>query len=250
MDGDLHMVDVVLRRNETLFGSTRNNTITSDVYTRPEVNELLNEKADKTDLEGYYCKSETFAKDEVFNKTEADQFETFGRDEVYSKNKTDELLDEKVNEAILDDYYSKIETYAKTETYNQTEIDGFLDQKIDIGTSYTQREDEVMLLLKADKTDLIDSYAKTETDQKLELKANIFDLIDSYAKTDDDALLLLKADKTDLIDSCTKTEDDAMLLLKTDKTDLDNFVDLSSAQTISGQKQFEIVSVSGLSKLN
>ncbi|KAA6372456.1 MAG: hypothetical protein EZS28_032018, partial [Streblomastix strix] len=170
MDGDLHMLDVVLRHDETLFGSTRYNTIglvdqvininnqinvinnapAPDVYTRPEVNELLNEKADKTELENYYNKSETYAKDEVYSKTEADQLlsekadktelidsysknETYAKDEVYSKNETDELLDEKVNEAILDDYYSKTETYAKIETYNKTEVDGFLDEKADIG---------------------------------------------------------------------------------------------------------------------
>ncbi|KAA6392511.1 MAG: hypothetical protein EZS28_011964 [Streblomastix strix] len=296
MDGDLHMLDVVLRHDETLFGSTRYNTIAPDVYTRPEI---------------IQSKSETFAKDEIYNKTEADQYlsekadktqlvdsysksETFAKDEVYSKNEADELLDEKVNEAVLDDYFSKTETYAKIETYNKTEVDGFLDEKADIGTSYTKgeddallilkaektelidsytkTEDDALLLLKADKTDLIDSYTKTETDQKLELKANTTDLIDSYTKnetdqklelkanttdlidsytkTEDDVMLLLKADKTDLIDSYSKQEDDALLLLKADKTDLDNFVDLSSAQTISGQKQFGIISVSSVSKLS
>ncbi|KAA6352775.1 MAG: hypothetical protein EZS28_051698, partial [Streblomastix strix] len=152
MDGDLHMLDVVMRHDETLYGSTRYNTIAPDVYTRPEVNELLNEKADKIDLDDYYDKSETFAKEEVYTKTEADQLlsekadktelidsysksETYAKDEVYSKNETDELLDEKVNEATLDDYYSKTETYAKIETYNKTEVDGFLDVKADIGTS-------------------------------------------------------------------------------------------------------------------
>ncbi|KAA6367102.1 MAG: hypothetical protein EZS28_037372, partial [Streblomastix strix] len=251
----LHMLDVVLRHDETLFGSTRYNTIAPDVYTRPEVNELLNEKVDKTDLENYYNKSETFTKDEV-----------------NSKNETDELFDEKFNEAILDDYYSKTETYAKIETYNKTEVDSFLDEKADIGTSYTKgeddallilkadetqlidsytkTEDDALLLLKADKTELIDSYTKIETDQKLELKANITDLIVSYTKTEDDAMLLLKADRTDLIDSYSKSEDDALLLWKADKIDLDNFVDQSSAQTISGQKQFGIISVSSVSKLS
>ncbi|KAA6364982.1 MAG: hypothetical protein EZS28_039491, partial [Streblomastix strix] len=65
---------------------------------------------------------------------------------------------------------------------------------------------------------------------------------------EDDALLLLKADKTQLIDSYSKTVDDALLLLKADKTDLNNFVDLTSAQTVSGQKQFGVISVSSVSK--
>ncbi|KAA6357876.1 MAG: hypothetical protein EZS28_046597, partial [Streblomastix strix] len=180
--------------------------------------------------------------------------ETYAKDEVYSKNETDELLDEKVNEAILDDYYSKTETYAKIETYNKSEVYGFLDEKADIGTSYTKGEDDAMLVLKADKTQLIDFYTKTEDDALLLLKADKADLIDSYTKQkmmhQDDAMLLLNANKTELIDSYSKSEDDALLLLKADKIDLDNFVDLSSAQTISGQKQFGIISVSSVSKLS
>ncbi|KAA6315923.1 MAG: hypothetical protein EZS28_055339, partial [Streblomastix strix] len=56
MDGDLDMLDVVLKHDEVLYGSTRYNVVAPDVYTRPEVNELLNEKADKTDLDNYYDK--------------------------------------------------------------------------------------------------------------------------------------------------------------------------------------------------
>ncbi|KAA6357147.1 MAG: hypothetical protein EZS28_047326, partial [Streblomastix strix] len=161
---------------------------------------------------------------------------------------------------------------AKIETFNKTEVDGFLDEKADIGTSYTKSEDDALQILKEDKTQLIDSYTKSEDDEMLLLKADKTQLIDSYTKSEDDEMLLLKADKTDLIDSYTKTEtdqklelkadktelidsyskseDDALLLLKADKTDLDNFVDLSSAQTISGQKQFGIISVQNVSKLS
>ncbi|KAA6356499.1 MAG: hypothetical protein EZS28_047974, partial [Streblomastix strix] len=76
-------------------------------------------------------------------------------------------------------------------------------------------------------------------------KADKAQLIDSYSKSEDDALLLLKAD-TGV--SYSKSEDDALLLLKADKTDLNNFVDLTSAQTVSGQKQFSVISVSSISK--
>ncbi|KAA6395863.1 MAG: hypothetical protein EZS28_008610 [Streblomastix strix] len=247
MDGDLLMLDDVLRHDETLFGSTRYNTIAPDVYIRPEVNELLNEKADKTNLDDYYSKIETFSKEEVYTKTEADQLLSEKADKTefidsYSKNETDELLNGKVIEAVLDDYYSKTETYIMIETYNKTEVDSFLDEKVDIGTSNTKEEDDALLLLQVEKTQLIDSYTKTEDDAMLLLKADKSDLKDSYTKTEDDALLLSKAGKielidsysktetdqklelkasiTDLIDSFTKTEDDAILLLKAGKTDL------------------------------
>ncbi|KAA6356246.1 MAG: hypothetical protein EZS28_048227, partial [Streblomastix strix] len=90
----------------------------------------------------------------------------------------------------------------------------------------------------------------TETDTKLDLKADKTELIDSYTKSEDGALLLLKADKSELIDSYTKTETDSLLDAKTDKTDLDNYVDLTSAQTVSGTKQFNIISVAIVSKQN
>ncbi|KAA6388371.1 MAG: hypothetical protein EZS28_016100, partial [Streblomastix strix] len=65
-----------------------------------------------------------------------------------------------------------------------------------------------------------------------------------------DALLLLKADKTQLIDLYSKTEDDALLLLKANIADLTNYVDLTSAQTIVGYKQFGVINVSSISKLS
>ncbi|KAA6330079.1 MAG: hypothetical protein EZS28_053541, partial [Streblomastix strix] len=135
--------------------------------------------------------------------------------------------------------------YNKSETYSQTETNNLLNNKVNTGVSYTKGEDDALLLLKVDKTQLIDSYIKRETNNLLNSKA---DSGVSYTKGEDDALLLLKADKTQLIDSYSKTEDDALLLLKADKTDLNNFVDLTSAQTVSGQKQFGEISVSSISK--
>ncbi|KAA6398637.1 MAG: hypothetical protein EZS28_005839 [Streblomastix strix] len=52
------------------------------------------------------------------------------------------------------------------------------------------------------------------------------------------------------IDSYNKSEDDALLLLKANVADLTNYVDLTSVQTISGQKQFGVISVSNISKLS
>ncbi|KAA6404294.1 MAG: hypothetical protein EZS28_000180 [Streblomastix strix] len=322
LDGDLHMLDVVLKHDETLFGSNRTNTIgiveqitninnqinminnapAPDVYTRTEAIELFDNKADKTDLDEYYSKSETYAKVEVYNKTEADEFldEKANVGTSYSKSEDDSLLLLKADKTQLIDSYSKseddallllkadktelIDSYSKSEDdallllkadktdfdeyYTAGQVDEMLDEKADktqLIDSYSKSEDDALLLLKADKTQLIDSYSKSEDDALLNNKA---DIGVSYTKGEDDALLLLKADKTQLIDSYTKTEtdtklalkadqsttytkseDDALLLAKADKTDLENFVDLSSAQTITGQKQFGIVSVSSISKL-
>ncbi|KAA6374872.1 MAG: hypothetical protein EZS28_029599, partial [Streblomastix strix] len=95
-----------------------------------------------------------------------------------------------------------------------------------------------------------DTYTKTETDTLLDAKANVVDIVDSYSKTETDTLLDAKADKTELIDSYSKTEDDALLLLKANVADLTNYVDLTSAQTITGQQQFGVISVSNISKFS
>ncbi|KAA6401847.1 MAG: hypothetical protein EZS28_002624 [Streblomastix strix] len=187
------MQEVVLKHDEILLGSTHYNTI--DVYTRTEADELLNVKANKN--------------------------------ETCSKNETNALLDEKVNEAILDDYYSK--------KFKQ------MQSKI---------EDDALLLLKADKTQLIDYYSKSDDDALLLLKVDKADFEEYYLIILVDKLLNDKADKTDLIDSYSNSEDDALFLLKADKTDLNTFVDLQSSQTISGQKQFGTISVSHKSKLS
>ncbi|KAA6368835.1 MAG: hypothetical protein EZS28_035638, partial [Streblomastix strix] len=202
-----------------------NNAPAPEVYIRPEANEIFDIKADKTD--------------------------------TYSKTETDTLLEDKVDKSELIDSYSK------------TEDDAFLLLKanvIDIVDSYSKTEDDALLLLKTNKPD---SYSKTETDTLLDTKAKVADIVDNYSMTEDDALLLLKADKSDiyiktqadtlldaktdkteLIDSYSKTEDDALSLLKANVADLSNYVDLTSTQTISGQKQFGIISVSRISKMS
>ncbi|KAA6362864.1 MAG: hypothetical protein EZS28_041608, partial [Streblomastix strix] len=53
-----------------------------------------------------------------------------------------------------------------------------------------------------------------------------------------DALFDDKLNVSDQIDAYSKTQDDALLLLKADKTQLADYVDLTSTQTITGQKQF------------
>ncbi|KAA6390160.1 MAG: hypothetical protein EZS28_014313 [Streblomastix strix] len=241
-DADLHSLDVLIKHDEILFGNIRfnsiglveqveninnrinmiNNAPAPDVYTRPEANEIFDIKADKT--------------------------------ETYTKTDTDTLLDAKAD---------------KTDTYSKTETDTLLDAKADKSDTYPKTETDTLLDAKADKTELIDSHSQTEDDALLLLKANVAAIVDSYSKTEDDALLLLKVDKSDtysktetdtlldakadnteLIDLYSKTEDDALLLLKANVADLTNYVDLTSAQTITGQKQFGVISVSNISKLS
>ncbi|KAA6400039.1 MAG: hypothetical protein EZS28_004427 [Streblomastix strix] len=161
------------------------------------------------------------------NQSMADKTDT------YTKTETDTLLDAKAD---------------KTDTYTKIEIYTLLDDKADktdIIDSYTKTEDDALLLLKADKTELIDAYIKTETDSKLDLKANVADIVDSYSKTETDTLLDDKANKTD---TYTKTETDTLLDAKADKTDLTDYVDLNSAQIITRQKQFGVISVQSISK--
>ncbi|KAA6381301.1 MAG: hypothetical protein EZS28_023169 [Streblomastix strix] len=244
-DADLHPLDVHIKHDKILFGNIRYNSIglveqveninnqinminnapAPDVYIRPEANEIFDTKADKTD--------------------------------TYTKIETDTLLEAKADKTLLIDLYSK------------TEDDALLILKAnvaDIVDSYSNTEDDALLLQKADKTD---TYSKTETDTLLDAKANFVDIVDSYSKTEDDALLLVKADKseaytktetdslldanadkTELIDSYSKTEDDALLLLKVNVADLTNYVDLTLAQTITGQNQFNVISASSVSKLS
>ncbi|KAA6370810.1 MAG: hypothetical protein EZS28_033663, partial [Streblomastix strix] len=273
--------------------------------------------APEIDLSNYYNKSETYARDEVYNKIEVDQLisdAVIGEIDIsnyYSKTETDKKLDTKANVADIIDAYNKTETdtlldakadktelidaYNKTETdskldtkanvtdiidaYNKTETNTLLDAKADkteLIDAYNKIETNTLLDAKADKTELIDAYNKTETDEKLDLKADKTELIDAYNKTETDTLLDAKADKTELIDAYSKTEDDALLLLKADqsttysksetysrdevytktetdsmlnekvdKTELDEYVDLTSVQTITVKNDASILLAGG-----
>ncbi|KAA6378914.1 MAG: hypothetical protein EZS28_025559 [Streblomastix strix] len=254
----------------------------SDTYTKTETDTLLDDKADKSDP---YTKTETDTllddkadKTDTYTKTETDTLldDKADKTDTYTKTETDTLLDAKANVVDIVDSYSKTEDDAilllkadKTDTYTKTETDTLLDDKTDkseLIDSYSKTEDDALLLLKADKSD---TYTKTETDTLLDAKADKTELIDSYSKTEDDVLLLLKADKSetytktetdtlldakanvvDIVDSYSKIEDDALLLQKANVADLTNYVDLNSAQIITGQKQFGVISVSSVSKLS
>ncbi|KAA6404431.1 MAG: hypothetical protein EZS28_000052 [Streblomastix strix] len=242
MDSDLHSLDVLIKHDEALFGNIRYNSIGSveqvekinnqinkinnapapDIYARPEANEIFDTKAGKSDT---YTKTETDTLlDDKADKTD-----------ICTKNETDNLLDAKAD---------------KTDTYTKTETDTLFDDKAnksELIDSYTKSEDDALLLLKANVADIVDSYSKTEDDALLLQKA---DKSDTYTKTETDTQLDAKANVVDIVDSYSKTEDDALLLLIANVADLTNYVDLTSAQTITGQKQFGIIRVSSVSKLS
>ncbi|KAA6395671.1 MAG: hypothetical protein EZS28_008801 [Streblomastix strix] len=207
---------------------------------------------------------------EYYNKTEVDRLisdAAIGEIDIsnyYSKIETDTLLDAKADKTELIDSYSKTEDDAhlllkadQLTTYTKTETDTLFDVKADKTDTYTKTETDTLLDAKADKTELIASYSKTEDDALLLLKA---DQLTTYTKTETDTLLDAKADKTELIDAyskCetytrdkvyTKTETDKKLDDEVSKTEQDEYVDITSAQTITGQKQFGIISVSSISK--
>ncbi|KAA6369773.1 MAG: hypothetical protein EZS28_034700, partial [Streblomastix strix] len=183
--------------------------------------------------------------------------------EPYNREEIDEMLDKKLNVSDQIDAYTKQEDGAllllkadKSElidAYNKTEADALLDDKLNITDqidAYNKTEADALLDEKLNITDQIDAYNKSEADALLDEKLNITDQIDSYNKSEVDALLDDKLNITDQIDTYSKQEDDALLLLKADKTELADYVDLASTQTITGQKQFGIISVSSISKQN
>ncbi|KAA6384300.1 MAG: hypothetical protein EZS28_020173 [Streblomastix strix] len=249
-----------------------------DAYSMTEDDELLALKLNISDQIDAYTKQED---DELLalKLNISDQIDT------YSKTEADTLIDDKLNIIDQIDAYTKQEDGAllllkadKSElidAYSKTEADALLDDKLNITDqidAYSKQEDDALLLLKVDKSELIDAYTKQEVeallDEKLNISdqidaynkqeadallddnLNITDQIDAYSKQEDDALLDDKLNITDQIDAYSKQEDDALLLLKADKSELADYVDLASTQTITGQKQFGIISVSCISKQN
>ena len=129
-----------------------------DVYTKTETNTLLDDKADKTTT---YTKTEVDAQQnaqdvniqanadaiadlpapvDTYTKTEIDTQQNAQDVEIakkantadtYTKTQTDTLLDNKANVG---------DSYTKAETYNNTEIDSKLFEKADKTTTYTKDE--------------------------------------------------------------------------------------------------------------
>ncbi|KAA6364826.1 MAG: hypothetical protein EZS28_039647 [Streblomastix strix] len=185
---------------------------TPEPYNREEIDEMLDKKLNISDQVDAYTKQEDYA----LLLLKADKSELI---DAYTRIEDDELLALKLN--ISD----------SIDTYNKTEVDAILDNKLNI-------------------SDQIDAYNKTEADALLDDKSNVSDQIDAYTKQEANALLDEKLNITDQVDAYSKQEDDNLLFLKANKTELADYVYLASTQTITGQKQFGIISVSSISKLN
>ena len=111
-----------------------------DVYTKQEVDALLDEKADKVDT---YTKTETdtllSAKadaDSVYTKTETDTLLSAkaDADAVYTKAETDTLLGGKADKS------TTLAGYGITDAYTKTEADNLLNAKADASNVYTKSE--------------------------------------------------------------------------------------------------------------
>ena len=92
-----------------------------EVYTKQEVDALLDEKADKSDT---YTKTETDAL--LDNKADADA--------VYTKTETDTLLSAKADKS------TTLAGYGITDAYTKTQTDNLLNGKADADSVYTKQE--------------------------------------------------------------------------------------------------------------
>lgn len=87
-------------------------------YSKSEADQLLDEKADVTDLEDYYTKAETDALlTDYYDKTETDSLlaakaDTTALNDYYTKSESDILWAAKANVSDLNDYYTKTQSEA------------------------------------------------------------------------------------------------------------------------------------------
>ncbi|KAA6394708.1 MAG: hypothetical protein EZS28_009762 [Streblomastix strix] len=209
---DLHMLDVVLNHDQKLYDSSRYNTIAPEPYNSEEIDEILDEKLN------------------IYEQIDA-----------YSKTEDDALLLLKADKTELID------------AYNKTEVDALFDDKLNISDqidAYIKQYDDELIVLTFNISDQIDTYMKSEDNALLLKKANKTELIDEYSKPEADALLDDKLNISDQTDAYSKTEDDVLLQLKANITELDSYIDLTSTQTITVQKQLEMINISRSSKQN
>ena len=182
----------------------------SNYYNKSEVDSLLDEKADSSDLDSKADKSELPDMSNYYNKTSVDGLLSNKADasdlnnkadksNTYTKAETDSLLDGKADSSELNDKADKSNTYTKAEV--DSKIDDIdLTDYYKKSETYSKTEVDNSLTNKADKSDV---YTKTETDWLLDDKA---DKSDTYSKTEVDGLLDDKADKSELPSLTTQTQ--------------------------------------------
>lgn len=161
------------------------------LYSKTEVNNLLNDKADSTD--------------------------------VYTKTETDDLIPDISGKADKSTTYTKTEVNTLISTINQFNVeivDELPTTDIDMHTIYfvpsgsTDSYNEYMYInsnwatIGSTEIDLSQYYTKTEADTLLDDKA---DSDDVYTKTETDTLLDDKVDDTDIVTSFGGTPSDAKI---------------------------------------
>ena len=142
-----------------------------DVYTKQEVDTLLDGKADKVDT---YTKTEA---DALLNG-KADKSTTlagYGITDAYTKAQTDNLLNGKAD---------------TNSVYTKEETDNLLSVKANSADVYTKTETDNLLSAKADSVNV---YTKTEADTLLAGKASVDDV---YTKMEIDNQLTVTKDGT------------------------------------------------------
>lgn len=108
-------------------------------YSKAEADQLLDEKADASDLEDYYTKAET------------DALLT----DYYNKSATDSLLSAKADASALNDYYTKSESDILWATKANVS---------DLNDYYTKTAADTLLSAKADVSALNDYYTKSQSE--------------------------------------------------------------------------------------
>ena len=151
--------------------------IGDDYYNKTEVDDLLDDKADKAT---------------TYTKTEVDTALNLKADKstTYTKTETNNLL---AGKADASDTYSKAQVDSKLSlkadkatTYTKDETDSLLSYKANASNVYTRSQTDNLLLAKADK---LTTYTKTQVDDALALKANSDDLATVATTGDYDDLL-------------------------------------------------------------
>lgn len=217
------------------------------------LNQVLEGKVNKEDLDDYYTKSEVdWGKDELIKEFEQrldDIDERF--DEVYDIEEIESILGDFVKKDELPEGYDDTEIKDRLQSLESIDHSQFLTEHQDLSNLVTK--DELESSLKEVEVDLSDYYKKSEVDKKiaeavtggeidLEGYATKEDLKKYYTKDEANSAFATKEDlknvKVDLDDYYTKSEVDK----KISEIETNGNVDLSNYYTKDEIDAFKFVS--------
>jgi len=187
-------------------------------YTKLDTNELLNNKANKTDLDNLATKEEL--EESKYDDTEIKNSlsEKASLDDLSLKaDKTD--LDEKVNQTELENYATKADTYTKDEVINLLAEKADLNEVFKKVDTYSAEKIQELLDLEANKDTV---YTISQVDNLLSEKANVNDIPDISGLATKQEVEEAKYDDTEVKSSINElTEDIAKVINgKAEKSDL------------------------------